>query len=159
MTKYQGLTQDAITALEGCVVSGNLDPKRVVEAARYKDSPLHSYFEWDDKKAASAYRIDQARDLIRRVEMVITVKDVPFRAPRWVSEPSNRLEGGGYSELLDIRSDEDRARDVLIDEMKRMTSAIARMKSVAAVLNAEDDLMEIDRQVKRVIEEVSQNQH
>ncbi|HUD75319.1 MAG TPA: hypothetical protein VMQ76_09630, partial [Terracidiphilus sp.] len=44
---------------------GLLLPEKVVEAARPVSSPLHSWFEWNDNKAAENYRIWQARQLIR----------------------------------------------------------------------------------------------
>lgn len=45
--------------------AGRLTPSAVVEAARDVRSPLHRHFEWDDSKAAHAYRKDQAREIIR----------------------------------------------------------------------------------------------
>lgn len=54
--------------------NGRLENAHVVAAARDKKSPLHPVFEWDDKKAAAAYRLDQAGDLIRAIDVVI-VKD------------------------------------------------------------------------------------
>jgi hypothetical protein len=41
----------------------------VVDAARNRKSPLHPHFEWDDTAAAEAYRLDQARNLIRIVRV------------------------------------------------------------------------------------------
>lgn len=54
--------------------AGDLRPEAVVEAARTKRSPLHEFFEWDDSTAAHEYRLDQARHLIRSIE-VVTVDD------------------------------------------------------------------------------------
>lgn len=45
--------------------NGNIQPKEVVEIARSPRSALHTYFEWDDDKAAEAYRVAQARTLIK----------------------------------------------------------------------------------------------
>lgn len=39
----------------------------VLDSARPKDSPLHPAFEWDDGVAAEAYRLNQARHIIRAV--------------------------------------------------------------------------------------------
>ncbi len=44
--------------------AGRLTPGAVVEAARSPNSALHRHFEWDDRKAAEAYRRDQAREII-----------------------------------------------------------------------------------------------
>lgn len=50
--------------------NGMLTAEIVVKAAKAKRSPLHSYFEWDDSAAASMYRDEQARGLIRSVSIV-----------------------------------------------------------------------------------------
>jgi len=50
---------------------GRLTPPLVVDEAKKENSPLHDLFEWDDEKAGHAYRLKQARDLIRRVYVVV----------------------------------------------------------------------------------------
>lgn len=37
---------------------GRLTPGAVVSAARSQNHPLHPHFEWDDRVAAEAYRLD-----------------------------------------------------------------------------------------------------
>lgn len=44
--------------------------ERVVTEARSTQSPLHDFFEWDNTKAAKAYRLEQARHMIRSVVIV-----------------------------------------------------------------------------------------
>lgn len=44
-------------------------PVDVVDAARDSKSPLHRFFEWDDGVAAEAFRLVQARNLIRKVRI------------------------------------------------------------------------------------------
>lgn len=46
---------------------GRLTPELVVSDASDAHSPLHLAFEWNDQAAASAYRMDQARYLLRSV--------------------------------------------------------------------------------------------
>lgn len=41
-----------------------ITPEAIVSEASKKSSPLHRYFEWDDTKAAHAYRLSQARNLV-----------------------------------------------------------------------------------------------
>lgn len=50
---------------------GDLKPEAVVDAARDRQNALHAHFEWDDKVAAEAHRLDQARNIIR----IIRVED------------------------------------------------------------------------------------
>lgn len=50
--------------------TGGLTPKRLVDASRAKDSPLHNEFEWDDSVAGEKYREEQARQLIKNIVVV-----------------------------------------------------------------------------------------
>ena len=49
--------------------NGRLIPSDVVDAARDRRSALHQHFEWNDKIAAEAHRLDQARSLIRCIHL------------------------------------------------------------------------------------------
>jgi len=51
--------------------NGRLESKSVVDAARPKDAPLHPAFEWNDKKAAENWRLEQASHMIRHIDVVI----------------------------------------------------------------------------------------
>ena len=53
---------------------GQITPAHVLTEAANESCPLHSYFEWDDTRAAIAHRIQQARYLIRSVDVTITEK-------------------------------------------------------------------------------------
>lgn len=48
-----------------------LTAEDVVQAATSPEHLLHEYFEWDDAKAGHEYRKDQARGLMRRVQVRI----------------------------------------------------------------------------------------
>ena len=49
---------------------GEVKPSALVEASRPKSSPTHDAFEWDNKKAGSEFRLIQARNWIRKVQIV-----------------------------------------------------------------------------------------
>ena len=51
----------------------------LVDAARPGDAPLHPEFEWDDDVAAQAYRIEQARGLMRH--LIVVREDLPAMPP------------------------------------------------------------------------------
>ena len=55
--------------------NGKLTPRMVVEKASNPLSPLHTQFEWNDTAAATKYREDQARRLIRNIMVRVTVDD------------------------------------------------------------------------------------
>lgn len=70
---------------------GELTPQDILDDARHDNSPLHSFFEWDNSAAAEQYRLQQARGLIRAVVAVYVREDQPAirtRAYIHVPEPS-----------------------------------------------------------------------
>lgn len=117
--------------------AGRLTPTAVVDAAQSPKSPLHRHFEWDDSKAAAAYRLDQARALISvlRIEddgeeptrAFLSVKDGAGVSYRTTQEVSNSVDlqlavlkqaeadlsafQRRYRELVDICDDVVRARE------------------------------------------------
>lgn len=56
---------------------GELTPEDVLADAKHDNSPLHSFFEWDDSAAAQQHRLQQARGLIRSVVAVYVSDDKP----------------------------------------------------------------------------------
>ena len=74
---------------------GELTPEDILKDARNRNSPLHSFFEWDDGLAAEQHRLQQARGLIRAVVAVYlpteeTEKQVVVRAKAYthINEPT-----------------------------------------------------------------------
>lgn len=51
--------------------NGFLTPSLVLEDAKLESSPLHNYFDWDNKAAAENWRLGQASYLLRSI--VITI--------------------------------------------------------------------------------------
>lgn len=72
-----------------------LEPETIVEAARDKKSVMHAHFEWDDAKAAGAYRTDQARELVRSLTVEVSRSNIE---PRFVRAHVSVESGGdrGY---------------------------------------------------------------
>lgn len=69
---------------------GELTPEDVLADARHNNSPLHSFFEWDDGAAAEQFRLQQARGLIRAVVAIYTSADKPaqrMKAYVHINEP------------------------------------------------------------------------
>lgn len=92
--------------------NGRLESRMVVEAARPEDSPLHPAFEWDDVKAAEAWRVEQARHLIRVIEVVVEKADgghAPTRAFVSVVRDTDR----SYTSTAHALTDLDLRRQVL----------------------------------------------
>lgn len=91
--------------------NGHLTPRAVVDAARPEDSPLHPAFEWSDKKAAEAFREDQARYVLRQITVVIENGDNPKPVRAFL----NVIEGdeSHYTSRAVVLSDADLRKQVL----------------------------------------------
>ena len=64
---------DAATIFEAVEASkedGNISLERLVEQAKPKDAPLHKEFTWNDSKAAEKWRLNEARYLVKAIEIV-----------------------------------------------------------------------------------------
>jgi hypothetical protein len=131
--------------------NGDLKPVDVVEDARDPTSPLHDFFEWDNDAAAQQYRLSQARLLIRRVKIQVTVHEIPMDVMRYVRDPD---EPGSYANIVRVRNDEDRSRRTVLDEMNRVSKAAKRARSVAAVLGTVEQVDEIIRLAEIVMRRV-----
>lgn len=81
---------------------------------------LHKHFQWDNTKAAEAYRKMQARQLIQKCTVTIEkAPDVQIRA--FVSLASDQYAGGGYRMTADVLSDTDLKTELLHDMMITLT--------------------------------------
>jgi hypothetical protein len=108
---------------------GELTPGAVVEAAKNRRHILHSHFEWDNVKAADAYRIDQARHLIRIIRVEDDAQD---EAPR--AFMSVRSESGvSYRSLGDVKKSSDFQIEVLRAAKRDLLAFRARYRGLQDV--------------------------
>lgn len=108
---------------------GRLNAGEVVQDARPKKAPLHPCFEWDDAVAAELHREDQARRLIRSVEVVHEPEedgeaDEPQIA--FVSVGTTVKGGGAYTSTARALSDDEMRQRVLDDALADLRGIRAR---------------------------------
>lgn len=113
---------------------GTLTPELVVKDATSPKSPLHDYFEWDDDIAAHKFRLEQARTLIRSVEVRITVEDIEVRVPRYVRDPLADTDDQGYVDVERLRGNQLNSRRAMIYECDRAEACIDRARRLAVAL-------------------------
>lgn len=101
---------------------GRLLPQTVVDEARNRRNPLHRHFEWNDKTAAEAYRLDQARSLIRIIQIEDTDSDA---APRRAFVSVND-DGKAYRSVAEVLSSESLQLAVLVSAEKELRAFEAR---------------------------------
>lgn len=122
---------------------GRLTPQAVVMDATDPKSPLHTHFEWDVDKAAQRHWLDQARTLIRSVEVVVRTDRIVIRAPYFVRDPNAAAGEQGYLAITRVRKESDLAREVVVNEFSRAADSLRRAHAVARALEIEDDVKEI----------------
>jgi hypothetical protein len=126
---------------------GRLTPSLVVEAAADPQSVLHDQFEWDDSKASKAWRLDQARTLIRSVHVRITTETTSVSVVAYVRDPDASGDEQGYVSTARIMDDKDRARAALIGEFERVASLLKRARELAIAF---DMVGEVDAMTESV---------
>jgi len=110
---------------------GRITPNSVVDDARDPDSPLHGFFQWDDSKAAEAYRLDQARALIRRFPVVVTHETITIKPQAYLRDPDKATKEQGYVAFARVASSEERTRAAMQAEFDRVRSMVSRAQHIA----------------------------
>lgn len=105
-----------------------LTAETVLEVAADSRSVLHKYVEWDDNKAAHAYRLEQARKLIRSVEVL--VQDAKGKSGQLRAFYSVRdVEGArSYMPIEYVFTNADTSAQVMRDAKQQLEGWMARYK-------------------------------
>ena len=119
---------------------GTLEVDTVIEEAKNPESPLHSEFDWDVNQAAMEHWREQARRLIRSVEVFITVENHMIAVPAYVHDPSLPHQEQGFTGTVHLRTNKEQAMQALLEEVGRAESAIGRARRVASALGLEDEI-------------------
>jgi hypothetical protein len=121
-----------ITVLTGLYDrDGKLTPEQVVAEAADSSSPLHDKFEWDDAVAGHLYRLEQARGLIRKVQVVVEQTQVRAFV--------HLRSAGSYTPIRDAMSNVDTRAEVLAAfqrDAERFEARWANLGVVAEVYRA-----------------------
>ena len=114
-----------------------LTPRELVDESRDEGAPLHKAFEWDDAKAADAYRMSQASYIIRSVELVREDVSEPVRAFVSVSVTD---DGARCYQSIEPTLREAATREAVLEEARRELDAFKRkyrgLEELAAVIAA-----------------------
>ena len=119
--------------------NGGLTAKRLLDANRPEDAPLHSEFEWDDGIAAEKFRETQARHIINSIEIVREERE-PVRAFFNIERTDSQ-----YHHVDVIMRQEDSRQKLLMSalaELKAFERKYAQLTELAAVFEAIDNFGE-----------------
>jgi hypothetical protein len=121
--------------------NGLLEPEMLVDAARDERSILHPHFEWDDAKAAEAFRTDQARDLIRSLTVDISRSNVEEKQVRAYVNVETGQERGYVSTFTALSSAELRKQvlEKAFAELEAWRARHAELSELARIFAAIDE--------------------
>jgi hypothetical protein len=120
---------------------GELTPRAVLADVKQigKKHPLYSEFEWDNRIAGEAHRIDQAHKLITKVRVVYRdANDDEQKVRAFVAVPRPSVHQPNY----------ERVEDVALDPLKRkiiLQDAERRWKALRTQYGHLDEFMDIVR--------------
>lgn len=117
--------------------------KEMIRLARPEDSPTHHLFTWDDRDAADAYRLDQARNYIRSVYVVLP--EHPDRKP--IRAVVNVIHEGkrGPVTLRRVLQSADLMRQHLEKALEDLRIWTSRYEDLRALANMKHVFTAIDR--------------
>lgn len=99
---------------------GRITPRELIEDGRKRESPLHDYFEWDDEFAASEYRVEQARYLLRSITIKREEDEKEIRAFHNVIIKSENVEERAYASVTRIMSEEELRNQLLAQALREL---------------------------------------
>jgi len=111
-----------------------LTPEAVLEDARKKKSPIHSFFEWDDAVAGEEYRKKQAGHYLRTVVVIQEEDERPVRAFHVITgEDSER----SYQPLEVVLNDAEMMRQVIERARRELVSWSQRHRQYEELADAQ----------------------
>lgn len=124
---------------------GNITPAMLVREAVKKRSPIHRFFDWNDKTAAAEWRLAQARLILRCIKVVVTIEE--NAEPEIVRAFVHIKESGGdptYIPLKSVLSHEEWTMEML-DTAKKELAAFrdkyAMLKDLCSIMKAIDEIL------------------
>ena len=110
---------------------GGLTPQKLVDVSRDVNHPLHAEFEWDDSIAAEAYRITQAKQLIRDITIVHDEEEKKADRGFVITPGGNHV----YVPLHDALSNEEWKNNLLLSAKRDMITFIAKYRRLQELTN------------------------
>lgn len=116
--------QQAGQVCEQLEQTGGLTAKRLLDASRPADAPLHNEFEWNDSEAAEKYREQQARHIIN--SLTIVVEEQPITR----AFVNIRAAGPSYESIGIVVQQQDKYAALLAQCKKELQAFFKKYNSV-----------------------------
>ena len=124
---------------------GGLTNKNVLDAARPVKSPLHKAFEWDDAKAAEAYRLTQAGAMIRNLTIVVEEPEMKeAKTVRAYVNISEKREGV-YVNIISSLSEKSSREKLLSDALKELSAFQRKYQTLSELAEVFKAISEVEK--------------
>ena len=123
------MTTEQTEYLRSLERNGKLTAEQVLDAAKPAESPIHDCFEWENSTAAYLYRLDQARELIRRVRIEVVYEETTIKTVAYTRDPEAEKQNiSGYVNLLSAKKRV--TSDIVAAEWLRVLSLAERALNI-----------------------------
>lgn len=139
---------------------GHVTPQTLVNAARPKDSPLHRFYDWNDKEAAEKWRIEQAKYHLRCILVIIDVPDSKGRMEKTpirkffnvtvhagtTDEPEER----GYVTVEQVRKTPEFLKEIIEDAQQHLIGWQDRYKTYLSLRPFKKRFAAVNGEIERL---------
>lgn len=122
------------------LAGGKLTASLLEKAASNPKHSLHKEFVWDDQIAGHKYRLIQARQIIRSVQIDIQLHNHIISVVRYVRDPNLPVRQEGYKCLSTVERRSEEARAIMLMYLDRVESLIRSAREVAITLGLSNEL-------------------
>lgn len=134
--------------------TGRFSTHEIIEFSKDPNTAIHYYFTNNIKEAAYKYWVEEARALIRSVQVEYNVNKVEVKLPKYTRDPEKKSNEPGYVNVENLLDDREQSLKVVQYEMKRVEAACRRAKAYATVLGTEDKVKEIEDKAQEVLDHI-----
>lgn len=117
---------------------GKLTAKNLVDVSREENAPLHDEFEWDDAVAGELYREEQARNIIRHLEVVMVNNQEPVRAYFTLSRVEPEYKS--IDAILKSEDDTEALLKMAYQELRAFQKKYGKLERLKGVFRAIDEI-------------------
>jgi hypothetical protein len=137
-----GKRLEELTAIHGTVT-----PKIILEDSRDENAPLHPCFEWNDGKAAEAFRLQQAREILVCLQVTVESGEKEIGTRAFVNVADQDEKNGAFIAVGAALSKEETRQAVLTRALAEMTYFKRKYESLTELSEV---FSSIDRAVKKI---------
>lgn len=126
---------------------GKLTPALIVEDARNPERETHQLIEWDDTTAATSYRLEQARYVMRNIIIVRrekTTETAEARIIKFRAFENVEVEEGRYFIPMQVAIGRDDTREYMLQQAVKALQSFRQkygmIKELSAVIDAIDGI-------------------